>query len=97
MATATANLLHGAVRALRSTSGAPFAWQSTMMASNLWRVSFRKTACDSEHNSRLMSRSPNTRRKTRTILSSEHKTNDFKAMGRTPQVNCQELDESTSV
>ena len=80
MATATACLLQGALRALRSTSMAPSSVQSTMIASNRWRVSLRNALSESAHNSTAISRSPSTRRNTRTIFSSEHSTNDFRLM-----------------
>ena len=80
MATATACLLHGAVRALRSTSVAPSSIMSTMIASNRSRVSLRKALSESAHNSTAISRSPSTRRNTLTIFSSEHSTNDFRLM-----------------
>src|SRR5215472_13856697 len=80
MATATACLLQGALRALRRTSGAPSAAQSTIIASYLWRVSLLKAESELAQSSISISRSPSTRRNTRTIFSSEHNTRDFRVM-----------------
>ena len=82
IATATARLLHGAVRAPRSTSAAPGPAQSTMIASYRSRVRWRKAASACAQCSTPMSRSPRVRRSTRTILSSEHSNNDFKVIAR---------------
>src|SRR5271165_207931 len=82
MATATACLLQGALRALRRTSEAPSSITSTIIASNLWRASLRSAASASLHKSTEISRSPNTRRNTRTIFSSEQSSNDFRLMSR---------------
>src|SRR5580698_9338486 len=80
MATATACLLQGALRELRSTSDDPASPQSTIIASNRSRVSLRRAASESLHKSTAISRSPRVRRRTLTIFSSEHSTIDFRLM-----------------
>src|SRR5579863_1569588 len=79
-ATATARLLHSALRALRKTSAERGSAQSTMIASKRSRVSLRNAASASEHSSTPISRSPRVRRSTRTILSSAQSTSDFRVM-----------------
>jgi hypothetical protein len=84
IATATDCLLQGELRLLRSTLEAPLSPQSTIIASNRWRVSRRNALSESAQSSRSMSRSPSTRRKTRTIFSSEQSTNDFSFIAPVP-------------
>ena len=67
-----------AARALRRTSAEPLSLQSTMMASNRWRVSLRKARSASAQTSTSISRSPRVRRSTRTIFSSEQSSNDLR-------------------
>jgi len=74
----TARLLHGAVRAARSTSAAPGPAQSTMIASNRSRVRSRNATSALVQCSTAISRSPSVRRSTRPILSSEQSNSDFK-------------------
>src|SRR5207302_7644496 len=82
IATAMARLLQGAERALFRTEVAVLrSVQSIMMASNRWRVSLRIAPSGSEQCSIPMSRSLKTRRRTRTIFSSEHSTSDFRLIG----------------
>src|SRR5579864_1689357 len=82
IATAMARLLQGAERALFRTELAVLrSVQSIMMASNRWRVSLWIAPSGSEQCSIPMSRSLKTRRRTRTIFSSEHSTSDFRLIG----------------
>ena len=87
MATATACLLHGAKRALRNTSIAPSSDMSAMIPSKRCRVSFLKAVSELRHKSTSISRSPRTRRRTRTIFSSEHSKSDFRPIGKPFRMN----------
>ena len=73
----------GAERALLRTTVAVFkSVQSIMTASKRWRVSWRIAPSGSVECSMAISRSLSTRRRTRTIFSSEHNTIGYDAVSR---------------